>query len=148
MSTATLLDRKTCSRCGKVKPIGAFYWRPSKGRPSPSCRSCTRLHKTSLEQSPEYVAARAAHRARPEVRERERVLKALRDRKPERVARRAEMRRTPLARLKQCRYKARGLLRRATDPARVARLEALIAMHTREIDRITRAAGLGETDRP
>jgi hypothetical protein len=130
---------KRCSCCGKVKPLGCFYADRKYGSCglASRCKVCKRAAELMREQTESYRLAKLAYLARPEVRTARR--ESERRRKERHREALAALRRTPRHRLKNGRSKAIVRFRRATDPARRARLLGLIAEYERELDRMDRA---------
>lgn len=125
-----------CSRCGKTKPLAQFSRRKDRGgRPHSWCRACQRVEAAEYRQTEAYRAYRARRAADPEVQARQREREASRDRDRKRAARRAYYA-TPRGQVVNCRAQARRKLRRATDPARIAALAALIAAYDAELERL------------
>lgn len=125
---------KRCSRCGKAKPVAQFYYLPKRGYLASWCKACVRIGVGSRYGTPEEVATRKAYRSRPEVADR--LRQTDRERAEARRPKQAAYRKTPRAKLLHCRRNARARLLRATDPAKIARLNDLIDACTREIDRL------------
>ena len=124
---------KRCPRCDRLKPVAQFY-RSSRSRDGLQgwCKQCSRLSVGEYRQTDLYRAWKAAYRGRPEVREKDRVA----HRAPASRARNAARARSVRGRLVHTRWYHARQLRDATDPARIAHLEALIAAYDREIARI------------
>lgn len=123
---------KRCARCLVPKRSADFARRTAAADGlQPWCRTCVRLYHAERyrtlsgaekESRREYQRAWAAENHR-----------RLRDEKREKQRR---WRQTPIGRLCWNRRTYRQRLRQATDPARIARLEALIAQYDAEIARL------------
>ena len=122
-------DRRTCSQCGRTKPIDAFPHR-SDGWRRLQCRVCFNLARRLKAHTPEAKARSADYRADPECRAcaRARSRRYYRRHRDEILT----ATRTPWAKVRHYLAQTHYELRHTTDPARIARLEALIADLERE----------------
>lgn len=129
---------KTCKKCGREKPADAY----PRNRRSPDgrhwwCKTCMRVSMAQHRQTERYRETLSAYLSRNEVLERKRQID--RERSEERKPRQRAYRQTPRARILHCRRQARVRLRKATDVNRQCELQSLIAMYTKELDRMDRS---------
>jgi hypothetical protein len=133
-------DRKTCSRCCKVKALDAFYHdrKSALGRSS-WCRVCKRIDTGERHQTEAYRIWLTAYLARPDVRERKR--EAERRRAGRRKAPGRAYVKSPWGKLINGRRQARYRLAHATDERRRARLRELVGEYDAELRRVRAQGG-------
>jgi hypothetical protein len=132
---------RTCTKCKKHKPAGAFYFASGGYALTSWCRVCTRLGSMLYQQTDLFKAKNKVYRARPEVMEARRQAENKRRARPENQARRRAYNATPLAKVLSCRRRAKRRLAEAETDARKVALALLIAGYNREIDRIRAKTG-------
>ena len=134
---------KHCTKCGRLKPLGAFWAdaRTPDGKRS-ACKVCGGITRAERDRRPEVRARERERQARPQRLERRRA--GYRRRRAALLARHRAYQGTPLGRLLHNRRSARYRLRRAADPARAARIAATVALYDAEIARLR--AKLAEED--
>jgi hypothetical protein len=130
IAAAAAASARRCSNCRKSKPRREFYSGQS------WCKTCVRIGLAEYRATPRYLEMVHAYRARPEVREKLRDRDRERHRTEQRRDQLRAYRQTPRARVLHCRCQARARLRAATDPAKIARLTALIAAYDAELARM------------
>ena len=119
---------KTCSKCGRMKPVVEF-WRKSGSRDGLHswCKTCGRIACGLYRRTGRYRETYTRWANRPDVRRRKREID--RARAAGRRSRLKAYRATARARLLHCRRQARWALRRATTEEQRRALLALIAQH-------------------
>jgi hypothetical protein len=130
---ATPAGAKSCCRCGKVKPLSAFYWLASRNYHMHACKVCHLIRRG--EQDRARGGAIREHEARPEVRARLREQKAAHARTSKGRATAAAYRRSPLGKILHARRQARYKARHAADPVARARAEEKVARIDAELSR-------------
>jgi hypothetical protein len=125
---------RRCTCCRRLKVLRDFQ--RDGEPPRPRCRNCARLASAAYRQGAKFRATIAAYRARPEVRERRKTLR--RDWPCESRERIVAAENTPRGKVLKARRQARYQLKRATDPARIARLKSLIRQAGEIIARMDR----------
>lgn len=130
------LNAKTCSLCKIEKPIDAFPWYPNERRYCSWCKVCKRVRDSERRETDKYKEWLAAYNAKEEVKARKRAINERLAGTPKRQEQLKRYRATLRARLVIARNKAVNRLKGFTDPAKIAKTQALIDAQTREIDRL------------
>jgi hypothetical protein len=119
---------RLCVRCGKTKSIesafGSHWW----------CRACCRLASAERRRTEAGRAWAAEYQKRPEVKER--AAQSRRKRLATYKVHAKAYRRSPIGKVRHGISQAKRKLRRATSDAQRARVEAVIAAHSRELERL------------
>lgn len=126
---------KFCANCGKPKPLDAFHAdrKLRDGRQS-WCKNCSRISTVEYQHTPKGLVKLAAYEQTEARKANRRAADQKRRAKSLEYSRR--YRQTAMGKLVHGRQAARYRLKRATEPERVARLEALVASYDREIARL------------
>src|SRR4051812_31604413 len=119
---------RKCSRCGRAKPLKAFYWVKATSKPHSWCRMCVRLTAGLYRECPETRGKPPPYRRRPGVRERMRRINGGRGEYPREYNR--EYSQTDRGRIIKARIAAKQRLMAATTDERRRVAQACIDRHT------------------
>jgi hypothetical protein len=138
---ASAPDRKRCSHCGRVKPLGAFVWLPYRNgtrrpRYSSWCRTCIRIGMAAYRQTEQARLTRRDYSEREEVGRKKREYDRQYQLRPEVRARRKLQQQSARGKLLHCWRMARSRLQAARDPERRRILTDLLATYNRELARM------------
>jgi hypothetical protein len=130
-------DRRTCSVCGRSKPLDCFWARP--GRPrgySTRCKVCDAIYQAAWRATAAGRVSVAKSASAPAERARKPARDAASYRRRKADGRLAAYRARPDVKLRRARSEAARLLDAATSPGRVRELRRRVEAIDRELIRL------------